>query len=257
MYLQAGSAGVTTGRFGWIDGQTNLERLSLTHEGKLGVGRTNPTNTFEVVGTSTVTGNAYIGGTLGVAQTITSPTFSGNLVGNVTGNVVGNANGLQNTPNIIVGIVTAGISTFTQIGVSTSQTYNNALTVGGDQGISGNIGVGTTAPESSTGYFGSQWNLQVYGDIAVYGSSVNIKAAPEGGIGIGTTESRSVFDVYDCYSGGSSQPGIGTGAFMLPPKVTTAERAGLGTDALPGAIIWNHTDSKLQVYTGTAWVNLH
>ena len=257
MYLQAGSAGVTTGRFGWIDGQTNLERLSLTHEGKLGVGRTNPTNTFEVVGTSTVTGNAYIGGTLGVAQTITSPTFSGNLVGNVTGNVIGNANGLQNTPNITVGIVTAGISTFTQIGVSTSQTYNNALTVGGDQGVSGNIGVGTTAPESSTGYFGSPGNLQVHGDIAVYGSSINIKAAPEGGIGIGTTESRSVFDVYDCYSGGSSQPGIGTGAFMLPPKVTTTERAGLGTDALPGAIIWNHTDSKLQVYTGTAWVNLH
>ena len=257
MYLQAGSAGVTTGRFGWIDGQTNLERLSLTHEGKLGVGRTNPTNTFEVVGTSTVTGNAYIGGTLGVAQTITSPTFSGNLVGNVTGNVTGNANGLQNTPNIIVGIVTAGISTFVQIGINTSEIHGNSLIVGGSQGVMGSIGVGTTAPESSTGYFGSAGTIQAHGDIAVYGGSINIKAAPEGGIGIGTTESRSVFDVYDCYSGGSSQPGIGTGAFMLPPKVTTAERAGLGTDALPGAIIWNHTDSKLQVYTGTAWVNLH
>ena len=257
MYLQAGSAGVTTGRFGWIDGQTNLERLSLTHEGKLGVGRTNPTNTFEVVGTSTVTGNAYIGGTLGVAQTITSPTFSGNLVGNVTGNVVGNANGLQNTPNISVGIITAGISTFVQIGINTSDIHGNSLIVNGNQGVVGSIGVGTTAPESSTEYFGSAGTIQAHGDIAVYGGSINIKASPEGGIGIGTTEARAVLDVYDCYSGGSSQPGIGTGAFMLPPKVTTAERAGLGTDALPGAIIWNHTDSKLQVYTGTAWVNLH
>ena len=257
MYLQAGSAGVTTGRFGWIDGQTNLERLSLTHEGKLGVGRTNPTNTFEVVGTSTVTGNAYIGGTLGVAQTITSPTFSGNLVGNVTGNVTGNANGLQNTPNIIVGIVTAGISTFVQIGINTSEIHGNSLIVGGSQGVMGSIGVGTTAPESSTPYFGSAGTIQAHGDIAVYGGNINIKAAPEGGIGIGTTEARAALDVYDCYSGGSSQPGIGTGAFMLPPKVTTAERAGLGTSYLPGAIIWNHTDSKLQVYTGTAWVNLH
>ena len=258
MYLQAGSAGVTTGRFGWIDGQTNLERLSLTHEGKLGVGRTNPTNTFEVVGTSTVTGNAYIGGTLGVAQTITSPTFSGNLVGNVTGNVTGNANGLQNTPNITVGIVTAGISTFVQIGINTSEIHGNSLIVGGSQGVTGKIGIGTTAPESSTGYFGTPGNLQVHGSgIGLYGGSLNIKATVDAGIGIGTTEARAVLDVYDCYSGGSAQPGVGTASFILPPKVTTSERAGLGTDALPGAIIWNHTDSKLQVYTGTAWVNLH
>jgi len=43
--------------------------------------------------------------------------------------------------------------------------------------------------------------------------------------------------------------------FMLPPKISTDERAGLTT--VSGATIYNTTTNKLQVYTGTAWENLH
>ena len=43
--------------------------------------------------------------------------------------------------------------------------------------------------------------------------------------------------------------------FMLPPKISTNERAGLST--VSGATIYNTTTNKLQVYTGTAWEDLH
>ena len=43
--------------------------------------------------------------------------------------------------------------------------------------------------------------------------------------------------------------------FMLPPKLSTDERVGLATVA--GAVIYNTTTNKLQVYAGTTWRNLH
>ena len=43
--------------------------------------------------------------------------------------------------------------------------------------------------------------------------------------------------------------------FMLPPKISTTERSQLNT--ISGAIIYNVTTNKLQVYTGTAWEDLH
>jgi hypothetical protein len=42
---------------------------------------------------------------------------------------------------------------------------------------------------------------------------------------------------------------------MLPPIVTTTERAGLSTIA--GAFIFNKTTSKFQGYTGIAWTDFH
>ena len=50
---------------------------------------------------------------------------------------------------------------------------------------------------------------------------------------------------------------------MIPPKVTTAQRdvfidgqTGAATTS-SGAVIYNTTLNKLQVYTGSAWENLH
>jgi len=54
LYLHAGPAGVGTGRFDWLYGQTNAQLMSLTYDGRLGLGKTNPDETLHVVGTSTV-----------------------------------------------------------------------------------------------------------------------------------------------------------------------------------------------------------
>ena len=70
MYLHSGSAGVGTGRFDWLYGQGNDELMCLTHEKKLGIGITNPSNNLHVVGTSTITSHSYVGGNLHVDGTI-------------------------------------------------------------------------------------------------------------------------------------------------------------------------------------------
>ena len=63
-------SGINTGRFGWVYGQTNAELMSLTYGGSLGLGVQSPDNTLHVVGTSTVTSNAFVGGDLTVAGSI-------------------------------------------------------------------------------------------------------------------------------------------------------------------------------------------
>ena len=46
--------------------------------------------------------------------------------------------------------------------------------------------------------------------------------------------------------------GTVTRRFMVPPKVTTTQRGNL-TGLIAGAMIYNTSLNKLQVYTGSAW----
>ena len=55
---------------------------------------------------------------------------------------------------------------------------------------------------------------------------------------------------------GLTVPSLQNRNFMLPPKVTTTERGNLAGLAA-GAIIYNTTTNKLQVYNGSTWQNLH
>ena len=88
--LHSGAAGINTGNHTWKYKDVNL--MSLTYGGKLGVGITNPRETFEVVGTSTVTSNAFVGNNLNVAGTV---------------NIGGDLNVSFVNKNLTVGIITA------------------------------------------------------------------------------------------------------------------------------------------------------
>ena len=128
-YLHLGSlSGVGTGRFNWIYGNQNSILMSLTYDGNLGLGVTNPTNRLHVVGTSTVTDSAYFGSNLEVKGNTTlygnvtfgvSPTFTNILLANVQGNLTGNV--YTNT----------GVSTFYNANISQLNVTNS-------------IGIGTT-----------------------------------------------------------------------------------------------------------------
>jgi hypothetical protein len=66
-------------KFNWINHSTNAILMSLTSGGNLGLGKTNPSLTFEVVGTSTVTSNSFVGGNFSVSGSVsgTSLTING------------------------------------------------------------------------------------------------------------------------------------------------------------------------------------
>ena len=113
-YLDYGSAGLGTGNFNWIYGQSPSNPLmSLTYGGNLGLGITDPPSKLYVVGTSYITGITTIDNNLDVNQSLYvngNITFNGSLIGNL------------------------GITTFSRLGISTSTISSNSYEffVGGD-----------------------------------------------------------------------------------------------------------------------------
>ena len=65
-----------------------------------------------------------------------------------------------------------------------------------------------------------------------------------GGVGIGATILKSSVDFADA--------GTSSTRFMIPPKVTTSGRGNL-SGVVAGALIYNTSTNKLQVFNGSAW----
>ena len=93
LYLNAGVAGINTGNFNWINGQSLEKIMVLTYDGRLGLGTDDPVGDFQVVGTSTVTGNSFVSGNLSVGGSFSPSTirvvneaFFGGNIGILTSN---------------------------------------------------------------------------------------------------------------------------------------------------------------------------
>ena len=87
-------------KFNWINHSTNAILMSLTSGGNLGLGKTNPSLTFEVVGTSTITSNSFVGGDFRVSGSITGGSL--NIAGSSTlrsTNITGLVGIFANSPN--------------------------------------------------------------------------------------------------------------------------------------------------------------
>ena len=284
-FIHAGSGtGIQTGRFSWIYGQSNQEILSLTHGGSLGLGKTNPDHTLHVVGTSTVTSNAYVGSDLFVADDVV-------IKGGLT------VDGVTELPDVIGGTnlnTLTGISTLNNVSIGGSLTLevgaNSFIDVKGGRISANKIGIGTTAGTPIPDDF----NMRVIGraqlpfvgintivpmtgvvplgfndatadadglhtcDVSIgldkaviyVGHESNILTDPTAVVGIGTTMAFSAVDFRLAGSGAATT----TTRYMIPPTVTTDEKVGLGTTA--GGIVYDSTLNKLQCFDGTTWNNL-
>lgn len=237
-YLEAGTAGVGTGDFHWHRRKNTARLMSLTYGGNLGIGITNPSHKLSVSGISTFTNNAYFNADVTIEGDLIIDSISSNLSGNVTGNV--NA--------------TSGISTFTNLrvtstintsGVSTTDRVNLGGTPENVFKIDENGSVGI-----KTDTIINNIELDVRGDVQaqhglVVGPTTTVKCA---------VDMSSVVDVID---GNTSRATI---AYMIPPRVTTTQRNALtDTDGNSlssdeaGAMIYNTTANKLQVWNGSSW----
>ena len=245
-YLQAGVAGIGTGSFHWHNKDGRM--MSLTYDGNLGIGLTDPTDRLHVaglsrfVGEATFTSNVTIDGTLSVNA---SSPITASLTGDVTGNLTGNVR------------AQSGISTFNDvhmtsnvaIGVTVDHSGNTPFRIGPNVldrfmvDSDGNVGIRTDT-------ITNEIELHVNGDIkAQHGLVVGPTLTPKAGI-----DFSSLVDVTDA---GTSRATI---AYMIPPRLTTTQRnalTGTGGGSLgnneAGATIYNTSTNKLQVWNGSTW----
>lgn len=270
-YLHSGSdVGVNTGSFNWIYGKTNTNLMSLTYRGRLGIGRTNPTETFEVVGTSTVTGNAFVGSDLSVSGTLTFGvgsriTLGDSAVSSVIPNLnLNNAAGVTTLSQLHVsGVGTVGINTtrpctgfdagrvtgiVQKLGVGTAnvQYLDDALTVFGSGTYTDSVAIGTATVYTDPDPNLDPGNLQVFNATSKFYNSVLIFSGL-GFIGINTETPEAAIDL------SRARGVLGERTTFLPPKLTTTERNAM-TGVPEGAIIYNSTVKRLQMFLETGWV---
>ena len=227
--------------FVWHKGSTN-QLMTLTNDGKLGIGITNPEHLLSVQGISTFTGNAHFDGNVTIDGSVTIDSITASVTGDVSGNLSGNVN------------TTTGISTFkevkitSRIGIGTISSTDKISVndIGANRFMvddAGKVGVKTDSVNTDM-------ELDVNGDIqARHGLVVGVTTEPKCAIDMSS--------VVDVFADGTSRATI---AYMIPPRVTTAQRNALtdiggnalGTDEA-GATVYNITTNKLQVWNGSTW----
>tara|TARA_E500000331_G_scaffold74192_2_gene69231 strand:- start:212 stop:2071 length:1860 start_codon:yes stop_codon:yes gene_type:complete len=220
-YIHLGSfAGINTGSFRWFH-KSNNNVMTLTYDGKLGINKPNPETALDVVGVSTFTGNVKVAGNLEVTGTLSAPATIPDII---------------NGSNINA---TSGISTFNHIDVANiTKTSKVAIGTAFENVVADIDAQASTALFNKVGIGSTMFN----NDLQVDGNA-SIKR-----LGVGTDGVRCAVDFQDAGEGGTS-------SYMLPPKVTTTIRNTLPN--MPGALVYNETVNKLQVYNGSSWVDLH
>ena len=250
-YLDVSTIGINTGNFFWHH-QADDRLMTLTYQGNLGIGVTEPNARLHVGGGATFAGdvntlsNVYVGGTLDapavVTQSLSVPSLTLDfLEGNVNATSGVSTFASVSVANTITlpgtGVFTLGITTNSPghlVAISESDAFEE------EDGLlrnffidnGGNIGIGTTASVD---------------DIQIYGPT---KYAGFGAIAIGTSEPTGAVDFAKAGIVTSNTIEEGN-RFMVPPKLDTTERN--AQNPVAGAMIYNTTVNKLQVYTGSSW----
>ena len=244
-HLSANNPGGATGNFFWHKGSNNVRLMTLTNTGRLGIGLTNPSDELHVDGGATVSGALGVGGNINL-----SGTMIGNVQGTVIGNVVGVLAGNTNT--------TVGISTLNNLSIAGIATASR---------LRGNkLAVGENPNLDLVSIFISNTNKVFVNDVGQVGISTTV-ALP--GVGVNGSSTNAVFNaigvgvtIFTSAAVDLRDAGTATSRYMMPPKVNTSQRASLvGVES--GAIIYNTSLNKLQVYVGSGaynvanWQNLH
>ena len=243
-HISANNAGAVAGDFHWHRGKNNARLMTLTGiGGSLGIGITTPTQALHVAGNGFIAGNLTVDDTLTASTLVVNSTvnFSNIICGTVAGTLIGNTNSTSGISTFNRLKTTSSNSNFAGIGIKTDNTSSLPFDLYGNGSSSdtrvfitdnGRIGIKTSTIDNGV-------------DISAVTSRATISS-----VGIGTTNPQSAVDMRHA---GKELTGIfANRMYMYPPQVTNTQRGNLAGVAA-GAVIYNTTTNKLQVYNGSAW----
>ena len=240
----------------WHKGN-NSPLMSLTQNGRLGIGVTSPTDKLMV------SGNAHFTGVVTATQFIPVNDIVGNLVGNVIGNVDGNINSTgistlgqilipqDQTAGIGIGVTPSGNS------ITVGNTATNRFFVGAGASESGAVGIRIS---DFSNIAGSSPSLEVNGAVFLHGGTLQVGGAPNPGSAT-TLPPRAQLDFSEVINTLPTNP-MANIAYMILPRLTTGERNSLrdgrttGTTLLSGSIIYNTTNNRMEVWMGSSWAGI-
>ena len=249
-HISANNAGAVDGDFHWHKGKNSARLMTLTGiGGSLGIGVTQPTKELDVVGAGNFSGNLGVGANLTVGGTIVG-NIQGTLTGNVSGTLAGNANatvGVSTLNNLTIsGVATVGSRVETDIiGIGTNS-EEHVLMINDAFGEIGNAAI-NESPQvfvTATGSVG----IRTISELANVSINAHECSAVVGGLGVGSTVIVGAVDMREAGRPANNA----TDRFMFPPQVTSTQRGNL-SGVLAGAMIYNTTANRLQVFNGTVW----
>jgi len=127
--IHGGTGAGSTGNFKWVYGQSNVERMTLTYDGNLGINDTTPSQKLSVGGGVTVTGNVHIDSNL---------TVGGSITGSITLDPILTDTNLNNN---------SGITTLSQLKATESVDFGDATLVG----LGNTVAIGTDSGSTDFG----------------------------------------------------------------------------------------------------------
>ena len=226
-------SGINTGGFKWIHGKTTTTLMSLDYKGNLGINKAVPETALDVVGVTTLTGNTKIVGDLEITGTLTGAAAIPDLI---EGSQIYNSVGMSTFYELdVLQTVKPG-----KIAIGTERA-NVASNVDIDaqrsRALFSSVGIGTTTPADTLNVIGVAKADTLQSDLLSVGNSP--------------------ICAVDFSDAGKNLTGPFSGkSFMIPPKLTSTEIFNL-ISVPPGAMVYNTSINKMQVYNDSSWVSLH
>ena len=249
-HISANNAGAVDGDFHWHKGKNSARLMTLTGiGGSLGIGITQPTKELDIVGAGNFSGNLTVGNNLTVGGLLVG-NVQGTLTGNVSGTLAGNANatvGVSTLNNLTIsGVATVGSRVETDIiGIGTNS-EEHVLMINDAFGELDNAAI-NESPQvfvTATGSVG----IRTISELANVSINAHECSAVVGGLGVGSTVIVGAVDMREAGRPANNA----TDRFMFPPQVTTTQRGNL-SGVLAGAMIYNTSVNRLQVFNGSTW----
>ena len=224
-------SGINTGGFKWVHGKSNTTLMTLDYKGNLGINKV-PETALDVVGLTTLTGNTKIVGDLEITGTLTGAAAIPDLI---EGSQIYNSVGMSTFYELdVLQTVKPG-----KIAIGTERA-NVASNVDIDaqrsKALFSSVGIGTTTPADTLNVIGVAKADTLQSDLLSVGNSP--------------------ICAVDFSDAGKNLTGPFAGkSFMVPPKLTSTEIFSL-ISVPSGAMVYNTSINKMQVYNDSAWVNL-